>query len=267
MRSRLLILLSLAPVLAPAPAAAARIAVVRDGRGVWSVDTRGGSPRRLAAGPVLQAGVSPSGRLAVVRGSRLLVDGRPVAALAGPVAGSRLAWSPHGTRVAVAVRRGVASIPYHAHGARRLLFGPGARDPVGAPNGRRIAFVRDGDLRVSGLGGSRATRSLLADVPGAPTGVRGPTYGGGSRRLLFGAEGALWAYGLDGPSLVRVAPAGLPDVVDGAYSPSGRAIAFVVATGGPRDGLYVARPDGTRSRLLLRAHRLRSPMWRPMSAR
>jgi Tol biopolymer transport system component len=259
------------PAAAPVPVTAAATSSITYLRadGAWSVPADGsGRPRRIAGGPVVQAAWSPDGtRLALIRRGRLVVRGRVLMRVRGAAAGSRLAWSPQGFRIAFADARGIVSVPYGAHGSRRRLFGAGARDPAWTPNGRRMVFTLRGDLRISALGGGGGSRSLLAGVPGAPDGAVGadPSPDGG--RVLFGAEGALYTFAFDGPAVRRIAPAGLPDAADGSFSPTGGRIAFAIRGAGARDGLYVSRPDGTRPQRLVAAHGVRSPRWRRLSER
>jgi dipeptidyl aminopeptidase/acylaminoacyl peptidase len=148
--------------LAPDPAASPNEPKVA----IWAVPFAGGAPRLIAEGDA--PAVSKQGRVAFVRDGQVWL-----AALAGPPAPQRLAfdrgradkpaWSPDGTRLAFASRRGdhgfIAVWSGKDHPLIYLAPSTGRDDDfTWSPDGMRIAFSRQ-----PGAGG--AAQPMLAAVP------------------------------------------------------------------------------------------------------
>ena len=154
-------------------------------------------------------------------------------------------------------------------------IGDGGRDgePAWSPNGRRIAFVRDGDLWVTGVSGGGLHK--VADDATWPTWgprleyehgeVRSPAWSPDGRSIAYEClRRGRWDICIARPDLrlVRVlAPGG--DAFAPAWSPDGGRIAFI----GDRDGndqLYVMNADGSGLVRLTRGQADKdAPAWRP----
>ena len=154
-------------------------------------------------------------------------------------------------------------------GAALERFGPG-ESPAFSADGKRIAFVRAGDVWVQNTDGSglrRVTRTAaLEETPDwSPDG----TLVYASRR---GGSFELWLQRPDGPArrLTRVAEAWQEDRSP-SWSPDGRSIAFSSTRSGFFNAeLYLVRADGTGLRRLTRTPGSEDvhgddgmPSWRP----
>lgn len=154
-------------------------------------------------------------------------------------AGSGIAWSPDGRRIAVVVGDGAIAV-MNADGSdfTRLALPEGVRapgSPTWSPDGRTIAFSAfqpdpsapepggDRDVWVTNADGSEPR--LLVRTPGlwesevdwSPTG----------RQLVVTAGGwlpRLWTMNVDGTNIQRLA--GHSDALDPEWSPDGRTIAY-----------------------------------------
>jgi Tol biopolymer transport system component len=165
-----------------------------------------------------------------------------------------IAWSDDGETLLYASRslRDVFHLfttAANLRGVRQLTRGAGSdREPVWAPDGRRIAFVRNGNqLVVLDRGRTR--------VVARAAGLSSPTWSADGRRLAYAAGGVVWI--VHGKATTRVVTGSQP-----AWSPSGRWIAYV------RGGLRLVHPDGTGDRWVRADEEelvFNSPAWSPRS--
>jgi hypothetical protein len=154
-----------------------------------------------------------------------------------------------------------------ASGENRVVPGTTTNDynPRFSPDGSRLAFVRIDDLNlyVVNLEGSGLQRV-----------TEGPEY-----ELLVGwtTDGGSLLYGVPGPEgislrSVDLRSGGTRDILafDGkdawaSFSPGGEWLAYVARVPGADYGLYLARPDGSESRLLAQLDHwgIMNPVWSP----
>jgi TolB protein len=148
-------------------------------------------------------------------------------------------------------------------GRENLTEGPDDdTDPAWSPDGRTLAFVRDGAvylIRADGGGLRRLT-----------TGAS-PAWSPDGRRLVFtrpaGRED-LFTVGVDGRSVRRLTRTPAAAEVEPEWSPNGRWIAYSRVGRRPRDGgrqIYVVRPTGVGVRRVTSASADGSPTWSPDS--
>jgi Tol biopolymer transport system component len=213
-----------------------------------------------------------------------------------------VSWSPDGGRIAFdavrSLQAGIWVVRADGSGLRKLAAGS---DPVWSPGGSLVAFRSASGLRVVAGGGGRArlvTRGREDGFPAwAPNGSRlaflrniesrqtqilytVPARGGALRRIFGGGREMTIArrpqWSPDGRRLVYTAGRGVFDVYVAparggsprrlrrgdwpAWSPDGRRIAFTAGS-----ALYVMSADGTRPRLLRReaGDFAQGPSWSP----
>jgi TolB protein len=195
---------------------------------------------------------------------------------------SHLAWSPRGDKIAFVTARDGDSEIYvmNADGSeQRKLTRNTVRDfyPVWSPDGRRIAFERNGQvwlMNADGSGQRRLTRNGARNFA--------PAWSPGGRRIAFERRVGRGKYGrcdrcpgsgvgfqvyvmnADGSEARKLAQdAGQP-----VWSPDGRKIAFEKNPGSaPRrqSDIYVMNADGSEQRNLTRTprHKESQPVWSP----
>ena len=172
-----------------------RLAVVRGGAGgkeIWAVDHDGRGLRQVtrAAAHAVDPAWAPSGaEIAYASAGRIHAvsadgsTGREIAEGGDP------AWSSRGT-IAFTARGNLFAVTATGGTPKRLTKWRGSEhSPAWSPDGRRLAFVRGGDLWVADADGRRARRIAngpLTAPAWAPDGTRlvfsaGPT---GRRRIL-----------------------------------------------------------------------------------
>ncbi len=135
----------------------------------------------------------------------------------------------------------------------QLTENPADREPDFSADGRKIAFVRDGDIwamRADGTGQYRLTSGPEVDAH--------PQFAPNGRYLVFErhADGAerprdLYTVRASGDGLHSLVDF-VEDVHEATFSPSGKLIAFVRSMprhdGGYSDDIYTVRPSGARLR-------------------
>ena len=129
----------------------------------------------------------------------------------------------------------------------QLTVNPTDSEPNFAPDGRTIAFVRDGDLysvRPDGSGERHLTSG--AELDSAPLVSPNGKYVVFERRASAGAPADLYTVGVTGGGL-RALSSGPDDDRQAAFAADGKAIVFVrgvASPGGNNDDLYSVRPTG-----------------------
>jgi TolB protein len=129
--------------------------------------------------------------------------------------------------------------------------------PVWAPDGRRLAYVRacflacpagtptGAAIRIVGADGSD-DRFVLQTAAYDPA----PTWSPDGERLAFSDQGDLWTAGADGSGAERITQTPEPEGTP-TWSPDGTEIAFVVEDGCCSSGIDAVRPDGTGRRTIV----------------
>jgi Tol biopolymer transport system component len=188
-------------------------------------------------GPVASTSVAP-GALALIDRNG---NAEPLKLPPGAYESPRM--SPDGRRVAYATDDGKDAIVwiYELAGTsvpRRLTFGGRNRFPIWSADGQRIAFQsdRDGDLgifwqRADGTGtAERLTKpdQGTAHVPEAwsPTGERF------SFSLIKESDTSLWMFSLPDKKAAPFGQVRSPDLLNSAFSPDGRWVAYAARFGG-----------------------------------
>jgi Tol biopolymer transport system component len=181
------------------------------------------------------------------------------------------------------------------HELAQLTFSGGS-DPVPSPDGRQVAFARDGDLWAMSANGERQrlvarnaveaawapdSRTLAYTRPGS-NGIRTVRADGRGDRLLFPGDADAPAWSPDGRSLAflrvramlyRLAVVrgrkkrllGSASIDRPSWSPDGRWIAYASVASGRRSSVYASRADGSEDRLL--ARHAAAPAWSPDGSR
>jgi Tol biopolymer transport system component len=150
-------------------------------------------------------------------------------------------------------------------GGRSMIASAPASDPAWSPDGVSIAYVRGSRspaVFVASADGSRERRVTQGTAPAwSPDGSRLVV----SRRVPGGAD--LWIVDVASGAERRLSRTERPER-DPAWSPDGRAIAYVRTEVRGGDEIYVVRPDGRGTRRLTRSPDQDSgPAWSPDSTR
>ncbi|HET7309323.1 MAG TPA: hypothetical protein VFJ54_04265 [Actinomycetota bacterium] len=206
-------------------------------------------------------------------------DGTDVVRLTDGVNDSWASWSPDATRIVFSSTRYDPTIEGceagfpHEFGCQTDIYVMDADgsnvvrltdDPAGefmprwSPDGRLIAFVREGD---PGAGTYEAIYTMRPDGSGVrrvSSGDRGsdfwPSWSPDGSRIVFAAiraeDWGIWVVGADGSNeRLILGGTGAGYVDNPVWSPDGSLIAFVgnlaIDDYSPQDALYVMRPDGS----------------------
>ena len=164
-----------------------------------------------------------------------------------------LAWSSDGETIYYASRslRDVFHLfttGANLRGIEQLTRGGGDdRQPAWAPDGRRVAFVRNGNALLVTDG--RRERVVVRQ-----SALSSPTWSPDGHRLAYAAGAAVWV-----SDLARPGRRGLVGGASPAWSPRGGWIVYV------RNGLRLVRPDGTGDHWLKADDDFvyRDPFWSP----
>jgi WD40 repeat protein len=206
-------------------------------------------------------------------------NGSDVVQLTDGVNDSWASWSPDGTKILFSSTRYDPTIagclPGFPHEYRcptdiYVMDADGSNvtrltdDPAGefmprwSPNGRWIAFVREGDLRAGTYEAVYTMRPDGADVRQASSGDRGsdfwPSWSPDGTQVVFSAirneDWGIWVVDAEGSNEHMILGGTGAGYVDNpVWSPDGNLIAFVgnlaVDDYSPDDALYVMYPDGS----------------------
>lgn len=262
--------------------------------GIWTVDVSGGAPRELpivlrgspaapavdhvrATGQFQSLAVSPDGlKLAfTARGDVFAAgvkDGGDAARLTRtPAAETSLAWAPDSRRLVYAAARGDrrAIYQYDFSTRQESSLSDGAGDdysPVFSPDGRSLAFIRDGrELRVLTLETRQHRLVTSAELPPAFDVDRAIAWSPDGRWIAFLAAGEKSftnAWVVEAAGGTPRAVSALPNAFSGGllWSPDGTCLLMV--TGQRTELRQVARVD-----LVARAPRFREDTFRDLFTR
>jgi len=141
----------------------------------------------------------------------------------------------------------------------QLTEDPSDTEPAFSPDGRAIAYVREGDLfsvRADGSGLRRLTSGTTLDT--APLIAPNGKYVVFERRTAIGAPSDLYSVSTLGGSAKQLTNS-TDDEHEASFSPDGKAVIYVrsvAETGGTADDLYSMRPTGARQARLTRTARI-----------
>jgi Tol biopolymer transport system component len=181
-----------------------RVAVVRLGRGIWTLDVAQRTAKRLTTGPSDEAPAwSPDGDWIVY--DRLVTDSNydlfAVHAATGErrrltrdaAAQTNPAWSPEGTRIAFAEQQSngnwaIFTLGFDGNGRKRVTGSQiSAQEPAWSPDGKQIAFILQGldraSVAVTDAGGGGNVRQLTDESLFAAR----PTWSPGGTSVAFSA--------------------------------------------------------------------------------
>ncbi|MFL5912256.1 MAG: TolB family protein [Gaiellaceae bacterium] len=159
-----------------------------------------------------------------------------------PGEGHHPSLSPNGSRLAL--DSGGSIFTETANGTRRTRIA-GGTDPEWSPDGRSIAFVRDGNLYLVHASGG-AERRLTSDGGNA-----GPSWAPSGKAIAFWHGYTVATVSSNGSGRRSLAGGMQP-----AWSPDGKLIAYA-----GDGGVWTMRPNGAAKRLLVRDAFL--PAWQP----
>jgi hypothetical protein len=171
-------------------------------------------------------------------------DGRAVR-IPGTRGAVAAAWAPNGRELAFERDGTILGANVDGTGIRALMAGG---DPSWSPDGRSLAVVRAGRVVVVRRNG-RAARALTT----GPADGR-PSWSPDGRRIAFVRDGTISVVATSGGAVASLARG-----TDPAWSPDGRRIAFAHEAG----GVATTASDGTDLRLVTLEGSAASPVWIP----
>ncbi|HUG42456.1 MAG TPA: prolyl oligopeptidase family serine peptidase [Longimicrobiales bacterium] len=185
--------------------------------------------------------------------------------------------APDGRRIAVVAAgpegRGIYLLRTGGDGASAPQWWRSGNSPVWAPDGRRIAYLEDGDLWVAELEGRSAGKRLTSGLAGMRDLAFSPD---GGRIAFYSSESGsqdIWivdAAGSSGPRQVTRGAMALDDPrFEPAWSPDGRQIAYISnASDYWHDDVWLVEVDSGESDRLTRSLMASStPVWAPDGGR
>ena len=166
------------------------------------------------------------------------------AVIPGTRGAAAASWAPNGRELAFERDGNVLLANRDGTGIRVVARG---REPVWSPDGRRLAFARDGRIVVARRNG-RSARTLTD----GPTDSR-PAWAPDGRRLAFVRAGVVSVVSTSGGTVAPVVAGDDPD-----WSPDGGRIALAQEA-----GVATAAVDGSDLRLVVPQPQATSPVWSP----
>ena len=259
----------------PAWTAGGRV-VYASGKTLWTVDGRGGKPRRFSAGvgAARSPAWSPDGRrIAYTVEEGVVIS--PVGSTKHRVVAEGAyapSWAPDGKRLAVMSGSGIDIVTLATGKRETVLENGGAAEtsnssPAWSPDGKTIAYVVDIDVP----GAGRLALYDLSTRKARLTGVHmqhAPDWRPDGAALAYVVSrtcGSSECYDVRLYDLrsQRTRPL-LTNANEPSWSPDGRWIAFVRLVRG-NDEIWVARPDGSSARRLTHNPGVDiHPAWQPL---
>jgi len=128
----------------------------------------------------------------------------------------------------------------------RLTSGPSDSDPTPSPNGKLVAFIRDGDVYVVDVATRAVTR--LTDTEDVES---GPAWSPGGKQIAFARRGPgpsnqdLFVMNADGTAITQLTNTPSVDERAPRWSPDGKRIAFSATVLGEWMSIWIMDADGT----------------------
>jgi Tol biopolymer transport system component len=149
----------------------------------------------------------------------------------------------------------VAALPglVVAHGGKIYVEGRAVArgaQPAWAPDGRRIAFTRAGEIYVADADGRNQRRLTTMSQPGAF-----PAWSPDGRTIAFARMRDVFSVSSRGGRVMRLTRSSKPWLLrtTPAYSPDGRTVAITATTDAFNSDVFLMRPDGSNLRRLTRS--------------
>ena len=164
------------------------------------------------------------------------------------------AWSPDGSRLLLVVRGDLRVMDADGtHASQLTQTAERETNPAWAPDGRFVAFDRDGAIWTIRTDGREERRI-------APAGTS-PTWSPDGKRIAYALDGELYTRAVDGGKAVRLTDG--EDATDPAWSPDGRRIAYASDVTGNAEIHVLNLSSRTRSRVTYQVPADSRPAWSP----